>query len=1768
MTNDNSIEVVGASQNNLKDLTLELPREQLIAITGVSGSGKSSLALDTLYAEGQRRYVETFSPYARQFLDRLDRPQVKRIVGIPPAIAIQQGNRIKSSRSTVGTITEIADHLKLLYARLGVLYCRRCGQPVQEDTAETIWLSLSAIPDRTPILITFPFDAKGLSGEEIRLYLWRHGFRRLWYQKRIVHLDNESVPDGNALDVLVDRTILAKENRPRVIDSLEQALRFGEGKLAVVGPQEEKRLYSSSRHCAYCDIHYAPSSPHLFSFNSPLGACQICRGFGRIIDVDLDLVIPDKHRSIADGAIKPWSAGRMEYYDLMDFCQRRDIPTGVGFGELSLEQQREIIDGTEGYYGIRGFFRWLETKTYKMHVRVFLSRYRAYLPCSACEGSRLKPLSLHYRLGDMNIAEINRLPITQSLAFFQELAKTPDTDPASELVCDEIITRLTYLAEVGLGYLTLDRSSRTLSGGEVQRVHLTRALGSPLVNTLYVLDEPSVGLHARDNQRLVNILKALTHQGNTVVVVEHDPEIIRASDYLIDLGPGAGEQGGEVVFAGPTAAVTTDSESRTGLYLSGNNQIARPSERRSLQPNRLLSLLGIRAHNLRDLDVHIPLGLLVAVTGVSGSGKSTLVEDVLWRNWLRRHGQATEAPGFCREIRGLKRINELVFMDQQPIGKTPRANLLTYTGALSPIRKLFANTELARLRGYGPGHFSFNTAGGRCEACTGQGYEKVEMQFLADLYLPCPVCKGRRFREEILEINYLGFSIGQVMDLTLVEAMDLFRDEPSIIAALSPLREVGLNYLRLGQPISTLSGGESQRLKLARSLRLNGKGRGLIVLDEPTTGLHADDTRQLIKTLNRLVDSGSTVLVVEHNLDVIQSADHVIDLGPEGGDQGGQVVVAGTPEKVAETTTSHTGRFLSKYWAGAAPIEADARITRSAGDNGVIRIRSAQEHNLKKLTLDLPRDQLVVITGVSGSGKSTLALDVIFAEGQRRYLDSLSTFARQYLPLLDRPQAEEIAGVPPTVAIDQRSSKMGRRSTVATVTEIYHYLRLLFSKVGKPHCPTCGQAIGATSPEEIIKDLRRRFLGEQLVMLAPKIMGRKGFHRQVLIQAGDQGYKEARIDGRICPLEPLPKLERFREHDVDIVIRKWRGLSKQADLELAGAVDEALAVGEGQVVGWDGGNTEVFYSRRLTCGRCQKGIPSLDPRLFSFNSRHGVCEQCEGLGRWDGSTNGSPCPKCKGSRLNGTALSVKVDGSNIWEACIRPVSAARKLFTGWRFSGRDRIIAKPLLEEILGRLSFLEQVGLGYLHLDRGADTLSGGEAQRIRLAAQMGSNLRGVCYILDEPTIGLHPRDNDRLLETLGELKQKGNTIVIVEHDEETIRRADHLIDLGPGAGRHGGMLVASGTLADLQREPQSVTGSYLNGKGRNRLTSLEREALAGSWLTLRGAEAHNLKNVDVSVPMGTITCITGVSGSGKSTLLKETLYKCLANKLHETNFQPGRHRELIGWENLDRALEVDHSPIGRTPRSVPATYVAVFNDIRRLFAATPEARARGYGPGRFSFNVKDGRCQNCKGQGQVRVEMAFLPDVYVKCEQCGGSRYNGETLAVRYKGRSIAEVLEMTLEEAADFFAPVAKIKRSLQLLVDLGLGYLTMGQPSPTLSGGEAQRLKLVHELARNQRAKTLYVLDEPTTGLHIADVERLVAVLQALVDRGHTIVIIEHNLEVIKAADHIIDLGPEGGAGGGEVVASGSPRELLTQAERSYTARYLKAYLKARKAHNVR
>ncbi|MEW6328249.1 MAG: excinuclease ABC subunit UvrA [Thermodesulfobacteriota bacterium] len=1750
------IQITGARQNNLKGFDIAIPLNDLTVITGVSGSGKSSLAFDTLYAEGQRRYIETFSPYARQFMERMDRPRVEKIEGIPPAIAIEQGNLVKTSRSTVGTITELTDFAKLLFARIGELHCQGCSRRVIRDTPETIEAALWEEGEGSRMILAFSYSKGRIDPETVKQKLLRLGFYRILEDDEVIEIDTSRL-DTPKISVVVDRFVLQAKDRSRIIDSIEQALRFGQGQALVRIVGDKTLQFSTHLHCPYCDIYYQDPVPNLFSFNSPLGACPPCRGFGRVMDVDLDQVIPNRHLSIEQEAIRPWGLERYEYLDLMDFCRRNGIPTDVPFSKLSEAQQRAIIEGTDDFYGIRGFFRWLEGKAYKMHVRVFLSHYRGYFTCPECQGTRFKAESLLYRIKGLNIAGVYGLSIGDAFDFFSTLAGDR-LDEASGVIVREIVSRLRYLNEAGLSYLTLDRQSRTLSGGEVERVSLTKALGSSLVNTLYVLDEPSVGLHPRDSRRLVNILKELSRQ-NTVVVVEHDPEIVLGCSHLLDLGPGAGEEGGNVVYFGPLSGINKEKGSRTIDYLTGRDKIPVPARRRRPDKEKWIRVRGCRANNLKDIDVNIPLGLIVCLTGVSGSGKSTVAAEILYRGIRRAKGYPADKPGAHDSIEGHRAVDDVILVDQGPIGKTPRSNPVSYMKAFDPIRKLMAQTPLARERGYRAGMFSFNVAGGRCETCGGNGFERVEMQFLSDVYITCPDCNGLRYRKKVLEVAYKGKNIGDILQMTFSEAGDFFRDSPGITALFQPLIEVGLGYLRLGQPINTLSGGEAQRLKLTRHLAVRSGRRLLFIFDEPTTGLHFEDIKKLLLAFEGLVKAGHSVLVIEHNMDVVKCADYVLDLGPEGGEAGGRIVAEGTPEDIARTEDSFTGRFLRKYLEGDLRIETRSQPIAAPpvdyNERG-ITITGAREHNLKNITVTIPRDQVVVITGISGSGKSTLAFDVLFAEGQRRYIESLPTYVRQYLKIMERPDVDLITGIPPTVAIEQRMGRLQRRSTVATITEIYHYLRLLFSKMGIQYC-RCGRPISPQSEAEMVRRIIEGYRNRQVLFLAPKVIRRKGIYKDVFEQAIKKGHRQVRVDGALTLLEKVPQLERYREHSIDVVTRSLTVLPED-EPGIAESISQALLEGKGMFYLLDlkDGREETF-SRKGYCPHCETGFEPLDPRLFSFNSRYGACPACEGLGIL--SENGAICPRCKGKRLNEQALSVKVAGYTISDVVSLAVEEAKRLFLAMHFSDREKAISELLIPEIMARLDFLARVGLPYLTLERSGDTLSGGETQRIRLAAQLGSNLCGVCYILDEPTIGLHPRDNEMLLHTLLQLRDRGNSVVVVEHDEETIRRADCILDLGPGAGTEGGYLIVKGSLAEVQQESASVTGRWLRDTGRRRITSRFRTAREGKWLEIKGASVYNLKDIDVAVPLGTMVCITGVSGSGKSTLLREVILKGVKARLNKDSISQDGCREIRGWQHLERVLEVDHSPIGRTPRSTPGTYIGFYDDIRTLFARLPEARVRGYGAGRFSFNVKGGRCEACAGEGKKKVEMTFLPDVYIYCEVCGGRRFNEETLAVTYRDKNISEVLDLTAEEGLKFFSRVPRIAHALNVLADIGLGYLKVGQPSNTLSGGEAQRIKLAYELCKETHGRTLYILDEPTTGLHLADIEKLMRVLQSLVDLGNTVMVIEHNLEVVKESDWIIDLGPEGGEKGGDIVAQGSPQDILACRKESYTAQFLEKYL---------
>jgi excinuclease ABC subunit A len=1023
-----------------------------------------------------------------------------------------------------------------------------------------------------------------------------------------------------------------------------------------------------------------------------------------------------------------------------------------------------------------------------------------------------------------------------------------------------------------------------------------------------------------------------------------------------------------------------------------------------------------------------------------------------------------------------------------------------------------------------------------------------------------------------LNVCYRGHNIHDILNLTVDQALIFFDNTKRVISALQPLADVGLGYIRLGQPINTMSGGEAQRLKLSRHV---GNGTGnfsgkLFIFDEPTTGLHFDDIGKLLTALQRLVDNGNTVLVIEHNMDVVKTADWVIDLGPEGGDAGGYLVATGPPTKVTQNAKSHTGRFLRAYLKETGRLKrvdpSPGRVAESVTSfsvpaiSDVITLKGAREHNLKDIDLTLPHNEMVVLTGVSGSGKSTLAFDILFAEGQRRYLESLAPYVRQYMKILERPDVDLVTGLAPTVAIEQRTSYASRRSTVATLTEIYHYLRLLYSKLGVQHCPGCGRRLTAQTQAAIVDQIRRRYPDAAATVLSPKVFGRKGFHKDVFARALKKGIKKARIDGKLTPLKPGMALSRYHEHNIDLVI------GRLSDENLESLIDRALDEGNGSLVILDRRGREDVFSLHGICAACGIGLESLDPRLFSFNSRQGACAKCGGLGtigelEEEDSAGVKACPQCRGSRLKPQALAVNVNRYTIWDLAQKPARQAYEIINKMTFNVHDRPVAEPIVAELLTRLSLLDQLGLSYLSLARSGDTLSGGEAQRIRLAAQLGSNLTGVCYILDEPTIGLHARDNRILIDALKTLRDRGNTILVVEHDEETIRAADTIVDLGPGAGQGGGQVTAYGSLSDLKAVALSVTGALIDGHAK-KITSRSRPYKKKPVISIRGATVNNLKKIRVDIPLGCLVCVTGVSGSGKSSLLKETVYKGLRNRLLKQRRPAGKCRDLDGWRALTRVLEVDHSPIGRTPRSVPASYVGFLSEIRKLFSLTPTARARGYSAGRFSFNVAAGRCENCKGQGRPKVEMSFLPDVYVLCEVCRGKRFNSETLAVQYRGKNISEILEMTFAEAARFFSAIPSIRRAVQFVCDVGLGYLCLGQPSPTLSGGEAQRIKLAKQLVKRSNGHTLYVLDEPTTGLHMADVQRLIDVFQKLVDEGNTVAVIEHNMELIREADYVIDLGPEGGDEGGRIVASGSPKELLKAVKKSHTARWFQKYLQGK------
>ncbi len=1834
------IEIEGARENNLKNLHVSLPHHSMIVITGVSGSGKSSLAYDTLFKEGQRRFLESLSAYARQFLGEMSKPNVERIQGLAPSICIDQKRHGTSSRSTVGTITEIYDYLRLLFSRLGTAYCPDCNVPVLNQNSDQITQLIISkyIGKMAYILAPMVVGRKGEYRKELSEWL-SDGFVRIRIDGQIYRLDEPIQLERyvkHTLQLVIDRIDVSTEMRTRITQGIENAITLSEGQVAILledtedeespnffkTPLNESKQKKStkSKHiieevfsvkcaCPKCGYSLPELEPRLFSFNNEQGYCRECRGQGFLEQFDPNLVVPNPELSIRDGAIaamkkdgkiifsdfgleeieklaknkkvdlsKPWK-DLPEYFrnQVLWGEEKYKIPQILNEPEDETEefeitqaesstkekQPTKNVTSTRDFLGVipeleRMYFRW--------HLPQH-RRFLKILECRSCGGTRLRRESRHVLFQDHNICQLSKMTIQDLMKFLDTLELENREKVIGDEIFKEIKKRLQFLINVGLPYLTVDRHANTLAGGELQRIRLARQLGAGLQGVLYVLDEPSIGLHARDNIRLIHTLTQLRDVGNTVVVIEHDEETMRTADQIIDIGPEAGIHGGKLVAQGKASDIMQQKDSITGKYLSHIEMIESPKNHRIPQKN-FLTIYGAKEHNLKKIDVKIPLGVFVAVTGVSGSGKSSLVDDILYKAVSRELHQNSEIPGQYDRIEGIEFLDKIIEVDQSPIGRTPRSNPVTYIKLWDEIRELFTKLTESKARGYEPGRFSFNVKGGRCEHCEGAGCQEIEMEFLANVLIPCEECGGTRFNRETLEITYKGKNISEILDMTVLEACTFFANHPKILKPLKLLCDVGMDYIKLGQPSPTLSGGEAQRIKLVRELCRNGIGKTLYIFDEPTTGLHFADIKKLLYALNRLVEQGNTVLVIEHNLDVIKVADWIIDLGPEGGDCGGNVVITGTPETVMKCENSYTGKALKDYlnqqWTEYHPAKEYA-------ESQEIIISGAHKHNLKNIKVIIPKNKLTLVTGVSGSGKSSLVFDTLFAEGQRRFLESLSTYARRFLGRLDHGEVDSIVGLSPSIAIDQKSVAKNPRSTVATMTEIYDYLRVLYARIGTIFCPHCHKEILSYTPTSAAQKIVESSAEKEGMLLAPLYM--PGTHkiftletpaklRDYAVELLSEGFNRILIGGKPYKLDELPK-DLGKRVPIHLVIDRITPTTSNIS-RIAESLEVAFRWGHKVAIFYVPGKMPMYFSELLACIPCEYyRTEELHPRHFSFNHNWGYCPQCKGLGI-DEKTN-DLCSECQGARLKPEYLAVKIAGLSIYELCQLRIDQSLNFFNKIKLNKNQNAIAKEPIREIINRLNFLKDVGLEYLTLERRSNTLAGGEAQRIRLATQIGNQLVGVLYVLDEPTIGLHQRDTQKLLGTLRKLVDLGNTIVMVEHDIECIKSADHIIELGPGPGDKGGNIVTQGSVTQIQKVENSPTGQYLAGK----IQILKEFSLPSSqnFLTIHKANLHNLKNITVAFPTQRFSVVSGVSGSGKSSLVVDILQKNLQefNRIR-TKVKKGQKQEMegsygsgfekiTGLENFERFIVIDQSQIMRTPASNPATYCDIFTSIRELFANLPGSRSRGFDVSRFSFNRPGGRCEVCEGRGLIEVEMHFLSDVWVTCHACQGKRYLEETLAVHYKDKNIAQILEMDISQALKLFDNQPRIKKKLQILENIGLGYMHLGQPINTFSGGEAQRLKLAAELCQPELGRTLYIMDEPTTGLHALDIVKLLDVIHQLIQQGHSVIVIEHNLDVIRAADWIVDLGPEAGESGGELLYCGASSEF-SKCTKSITANIMR------------
>ncbi len=1761
-----SLLIEHARQNNLKDLTIEIPHDALVVLTGLSGSGKSSLAFDTVYAEGQRRYIETFSTYTRQFFDKVQKPDLDRIENVRPAIAIQQRTRVHNARSTVGSMTNINDYLKILWSNLAKPVCPSCGVDFESNDGEKISRFIEKrgkIRSDSTFLICAAVPLEKL--DKIKAA----GYARHFSIKSGSILDIEDRPDSNdKILVVVDRCKGTGINLKRLKESSEQAFLLGEDSLVVIELRpdrhagaahlilgEEKRRsaagvqqYEFQRQfgCSLSGVKISVPKPSLFSYNHPAGACPECKGFGKILRVSAALCVPDENLSIKEGALQCWNgkAASGQRTKLAKFCEKEKIPLDLPWYKLTAKQKESLFNHKSAQFrGVLPWFARLERKIYKMHVRVFLSRFRAELICPSCAGNRLKREAQAFRIKGKTISEIWRLQLSELTDWLHEVKAEKGSSIPRELAdtLQEILTRLYYLRDLGLSYLTLERQARTLSGGETQRVNLAGALGSELVSTQFVLDEPSVGLHPRDTERLLTSIRLLHNRGNSVMMVEHDLDCIAAADQIIELGPQAGKCGGEVVWNGAQA-------SWPGI------KITLPTPVKKIKSDGpKLSIRNANIRNLKNINIDIPLQAFVCLSGVSGSGKSTLVNQILKRAY---DAQSIRSDQEIPEVSGFENIDKLLLVDQSPLSKTPRANIATYSKIWDEVRDALASTDKAKELSFSRSYFSFNVDAGRCPSCKGAGALREEMQFLSDVFVRCETCLGKRFLPAVLEVRFKGKNCDEILNLSVQEVLELFPEGSKAYTAAEILCELGVGHLRLGHPLSELSGGEAQRLKLVPYIA-ESSGKTLLIFDEPTTGLHLHDVENLIRLLRKLCQRGHTVLCVEHNLSLILASDWIIDLGPEGGADGGRVLKEGTPHQFLNDSNgaSYTARYLKEYVKRAAesvqrmkssvsssqpalnramPLEVLETKSKKevAAEVKSLEIKGAREHNLKNLDLKIPLNKVVALTGVSGSGKSTIAKDIIYAEGQRRYLDCLSPYARQFIEELKKPDIESIKNIAPTICVYQHTYQPGHLSTVATMSEIYNFLRLLYAKLGEQFCPKHPQErISPLSTEEIAK--RVKSVGvPSLRVLAPVIKMKKGEHKAVFERARALEITEVRVDGSFAPPRLFEEgLSKGKPHNIDFVVGRFN--PKTMDLAvIQDCTTQAIALGAGTLVVHTA-NSETIYSTERTCSKCQTGFFKPDPEDLSFNSKRGACKSCSGRGVVE---SGVVCADCNGARINAIGRNIRLNGLNIFEATKLKAAALKLFLETLKFDTHMSALAAPVLRELFARLDTLLNFGLDYIGLERSCSSLSNGELQRLRLATAIGSPLSGVIYIFDEPSVGLHPTENAKVLAKLHDLKASNNSVIIIEHDAQAIMSADHVVEIGPGGGGHGGQIVFNDNISKFKKS------STLTARAMREELNVEAAtpAKVSESLTIKNGSANNIVNLNISLPLNQLLVVRGVSGAGKSSLVHSIIADTISLGKVKKEGRAWIHNncEVGSSIELARVLYVDQKPIGISSRSTPASYLGVWDEVRKIFANTVEAKSRGWGNGFFSYNTGKGRCSVCKGLGIIRLEMSFLADAESICESCGGVRFGDDANSVRYLGINISEALALTFEEAKLKFANHRRIYHSLHLACELGLGYLALGQSSASLSGGEAQRLKLVTELDSTAAGHTLYVLDEPSTGLHKLDVAKLIRTLRQLVAKGNSVIVIEHDEDIIAHADYIVEMGPGAGEQGGRIVYHGT------------------------------